>query len=65
MYVLDHDLEVALMNVAVMHPNTSIDELLMSWVNRYYDEAADDFELYQKNQNTSKCNDIIINTSDN
>ena len=39
------------MSVAVMHPNTSIDELLMSWVNRYYDEAADDFEHYYSKTN--------------
>jgi len=46
MYVLDHDLEVALINVAVMYPNTSIDELLLLWLNRYYGETADDFEYY-------------------
>jgi len=49
MYVIERETEIALMEVAVMHPNTCIDELLMIWVTRYYDELEKGFNEHYGN----------------
>lgn len=53
MYQLNRETEIALMEVAVMHPHTSIDELLMMWVYRYYDELAEGFSCYFEGEEVS------------
>jgi hypothetical protein len=49
MYTLERDTEIALMEVALMHPNHTIDELLLIWVNRFYREQGDEFQRQYSN----------------
>ncbi|GHE86249.1 hypothetical protein [Thalassotalea profundi] len=53
MYKLSRETEIALMEVAVMHPNTSIDELLMKWVTRFYNEHEESFDYYVNQKNST------------
>jgi len=50
MYIIERETELALMDIAVMHPNTSIEELLMLWVERYHNQQEKDFESYLANE---------------
>lgn len=49
MYTIKRETEIALIGVAAMHPNTSIDELLLQWVNMYYDQQTREFESHLAN----------------
>lgn len=53
MYQLNRETEIALMEVAVMHPHTSIDELLMMWITRFYNEHEKSFDYYINQQNSN------------
>tara|TARA_R110002167_G_scaffold54498_1_gene155284 strand:- start:26484 stop:26642 length:159 start_codon:yes stop_codon:yes gene_type:complete len=50
MYIIEKETEIALMSVAVMHPNTNIEDLLMMWVERYYTEQSDGFSQFIKDK---------------
>ena len=53
MYIINRDTEIALIEVAVMHPNTTIDELLMIWVRRFYHEHEKSFDCCINQSNST------------